>query len=294
MRKFYWLLLGCFLGLLVPAWAQLLRPVVGQNQTYLVNSGDDLYSVSYAAGLGLEHVALANGIPIQLALEPGTELQLPTRHLLPAHPPRNGLVLNIPEKGMYFFREGHFVAFYPMAVGRLDFRTPRGNFRVIEKVKNPTWVPPRWAAVRASVGPGSNNPLGDRWIGLSSPRLGIHGTQSPYSIGASISHGCLRMYPEMVRQLYDRVKIGTPVRIEYETFKMGRDPDSGELLVASFEDVYRLSDPRKQADRWLRQLGIKLTTARLSELVGKGTGLVSAVPGRSESPSSFSVKPDRL
>jgi len=277
------LLVGTFLFLGLPALAQaqLLRPVVGQNQNYVVLPGDDLYTVAYAAGLSLEHVALANGIPIKLALEPGLELVLPTRRLLPANPPRDGLVLNIPEKGMYFFRDGHFLKFYPMAVGRTDFKTPRGNFKVIDRTKNPTWVPPRWANLKGSVGPGPRNPLGDRWIGLSSPRLGIHGTQSPYSIGDAVSHGCLRMYPDMVRELFDGVKIGTPVRIEYETAKIARDPESGEILMVTFPDIYALSNPRQQADRQLRKVGLKLTHPQLKAIADHGSGLTST-PSQAE------------
>ena len=94
----YFVLLFSLLSLLAPARAQLLRPVAGENQVYLVAPGDDLYTISHAAGLGLEHVAFANAIPIRLALEPGQ---------LPVNPPRDGLVLNIPERGMCFFRSGH-------------------------------------------------------------------------------------------------------------------------------------------------------------------------------------------
>ena len=261
---------ACLFSLLSPVGAQLLRPVQGSNQTHVVTDGDDLYTVSRDAGLGLEHVALANRIPIQLALRPGLQLELPTRHLLPANPPRDGLVLNIPEKGMYYFRGGRFLRFYPMAVGRLGYLTPRGHFKVIDKAINPTWVPPRWANIKGSIGPGPDNPLGDRWIGLSSPRLGIHGTQSPYSIGDAISHGCLRMYPEMVRELYDGVQIGMPVRIEYETVKIGKDPDSGALLVVAFADVYKLSDPLKQADQLLRKVGVGLTAPQIRPFLGRG------------------------
>lgn len=269
--------ISLFLGLclIAPAQAQLLRPVVGENQNYIVLPGDDLYTVAYGAGLGLEHVALANGIPIKLPLEPGLELVLPTRRLLPANPPRDGLVLNIPEKGMYLFRQGLFLKFYPMAVGKLDFPTPRGNFKVIDRTRNPTWVPPRWANIKGSVGPGPSNPLGDRWIGLSSPRLGIHGTQSPYSIGDAVSHGCLRMYPEMVRELFDDVKMGTPVRIEYETVKIAKDPETGEILVVTFPDIYSLSHPRQLAERQLRKVGFQLTNPQLKASISKGTGLVT-------------------
>lgn len=259
------------------AWAQ----VVGTDQIHTVAPGEDLYTISNGYGLGLDHVAFANKIPMKLALTPGQQLTIPLRRILPRNPPANGMVLNVPERGIFLFRGGSFYKFYPVAVGRPDFKTPRGQYRVIVKEKNPTWVPPAWAGKLAGkpIGPGKDNPLGDRWIGLSATRVGIHGTQSPYSIGDAVSHGCLRMYPEMVRELYELVKVGTPIRIEYETAKLGRDPATGELVLATFPDVYRLKDPKAAAARLLRSAGVVLDKARLAQ-VASARGLALDMNGQ--------------
>lgn len=104
---------------------------------------------------------------------------------------------------------------FRIAVGMSAYPTPRGQFRVIQKQKNPTWTPPDspWAKGVGPVAPGSGNPLGTRWIGINSPAIGIHGTPTPSSIGTAASHGCIRMYINQVEWLFDRVSIDTPVLI---------------------------------------------------------------------------------
>ena len=72
------------------------------------------------------------------------------------------------------------------------------------------WSPPR-PPTGDRAGPG--NPLGTRWMGISSPGVGIHGTPDDGSIGYSLSHGCIRMHISQAEWLFDRVEVGTPVFI---------------------------------------------------------------------------------
>ncbi|MBI3930005.1 MAG: L,D-transpeptidase family protein [Armatimonadetes bacterium] len=104
---------------------------------------------------------------------------------------------------------------FPIAHGTDQYPTPTGSFTVIEKVPDPTWLPPDspWAEGVEPVPPGPGNPLGTRWIGLTGGMVGIHGTSSPGSIGSRASHGCVRMYVSDVERLYEMVKVGTPVTI---------------------------------------------------------------------------------
>ncbi len=104
---------------------------------------------------------------------------------------------------------------FPIAVGSYDHPTPTGNFRVIQKQRNPTWFPPNspWAAGLGPIPPGVSNPLGTRWIGTSASAIGMHGTPSSGSIGSRASHGCIRMYIRDAERLYEIVDIGTPVYI---------------------------------------------------------------------------------
>ena len=104
---------------------------------------------------------------------------------------------------------------FRVATGQSVYPTPLGRFRIVVKWRNPWWYPPnsRWARGKKPIPPGPNNPLGTRWMGISAPGVGIHGTPNPASIGYSVSHGCIRMYIPEVEWLFNTVDIGTPVFI---------------------------------------------------------------------------------
>jgi lipoprotein-anchoring transpeptidase ErfK/SrfK len=104
---------------------------------------------------------------------------------------------------------------FRVATGQSVYPTPLGRFRILVKWRNPWWYPPnsRWARGQKPIPPGPNNPLGTRWMGLSSPGVGIHGTPNPASIGYSVSHGCIRMYIADAEWLFNTVDIGTTVFI---------------------------------------------------------------------------------
>jgi lipoprotein-anchoring transpeptidase ErfK/SrfK len=104
---------------------------------------------------------------------------------------------------------------FRVATGQAVYPTPLGKFSIVVKWKNPWWYPPAspWAAGEKPVPPGPGNPLGTRWMGLSAPGVGIHGTPEDGSIGYSLSHGCIRMHIPQAEWLFDHVNVGTPVYI---------------------------------------------------------------------------------
>jgi lipoprotein-anchoring transpeptidase ErfK/SrfK len=105
---------------------------------------------------------------------------------------------------------------FSVATGQSIYPTPKGTFKIVVKWKNPTWYPPiqdAWAKGLKPVPPGPGNPLGTRWMGLSAPGVGIHGTDEPGSIGYSASHGCIRMQVPDAEWLFNQVDIGTTVYI---------------------------------------------------------------------------------
>lgn len=108
-----------------------------------------------------------------------------------------------------------FVRIFGVATGQSQYPTPLGRYRVVVKWRNPWWYPPNspWAQGQEPIPPGPNNPLGTRWMGLSAPGVGIHGTPSDASIGYSASHGCIRMHIPEAEWLFNRVHIGTTVFI---------------------------------------------------------------------------------
>ncbi|TMK78446.1 MAG: hypothetical protein E6G45_06665 [Actinobacteria bacterium] len=104
---------------------------------------------------------------------------------------------------------------FRVATGQSVYPTPLGRFSIVVKWRNPWWYPPnsRWAQGQKPIPPGPSNPLGTRWMGLSAPGVGIHGTPNPASIGYSVSHGCIRMYISDAEWLFNTVDIGTTVFI---------------------------------------------------------------------------------
>jgi lipoprotein-anchoring transpeptidase ErfK/SrfK len=104
---------------------------------------------------------------------------------------------------------------FGVATGTSSYPTPVGRFTIVTMQRNPWWYPPDsdWAQDLEPVPPGPGNPLGTRWMGISSPGVGIHGTPDAASIGYSASHGCIRMRISEAEQLFRLVSVGTPVFI---------------------------------------------------------------------------------
>jgi hypothetical protein len=105
--------------------------------------------------------------------------------------------------------------FFGVATGQSQYPTPLGRFTVVVKWRNPWWYPPNspWAKGQKPIPPGPDNPLGTRWMGLSAPGVGIHGTPSDSSIGYSVSHGCIRMHIPQAEWLFNHIDVGTTVFI---------------------------------------------------------------------------------
>jgi lipoprotein-anchoring transpeptidase ErfK/SrfK len=128
---------------------------------------------------------------------------------------RSVIVIRRSSNQLYLYRYDHLRKTFRVATGQSTYPTPLGRFDIQVKWRNPWWYPPnsRWAKGQKPIPPGPNNPLGTRWMGLSAPGVGIHGTPNPASIGYSLSHGCIRMYIPDAEWLFNVVDIGTTVFI---------------------------------------------------------------------------------
>ena len=122
--------------------------------------------------------------------------------------PERRVVISIPDRKLALIEDGKVVKVYPVAVGAAATPSPSGEFRVRERITNPTYYSPGRV-----IGPGKSNPLGTRWIGLGHRGYGIHGTNEPRSIGKNASHGCIRMNKADVEELFELVSVNTPVKI---------------------------------------------------------------------------------
>jgi lipoprotein-anchoring transpeptidase ErfK/SrfK len=118
------------------------------------------------------------------------------------------IVVSIPDRKLVLLDGNRVLKVYDVAVGKSSTPSPAGDFRVMNRIPNPTWYGPGKV-----VGPGRENPLGTRWLGLSAKGYGIHGTNVPSSIGKAASHGCIRMRQRDLEELFDLVQIGIPVEL---------------------------------------------------------------------------------
>jgi lipoprotein-anchoring transpeptidase ErfK/SrfK len=116
---------------------------------------------------------------------------------------------------LFLYRGMRFWRVFGIAVGQPAYPTPLGSFSIAVMWRDPWWYPPNssWAAGASPIPPGPGNPLGTRWMGLTAPGVGIHGTPDAASIGYSASHGCIRMHISEAEWLFAHVRVGTPVFI---------------------------------------------------------------------------------
>jgi len=258
MRKLPVILAALF-AVTAPVYAEVFElppegyDVIGSVSTITARYEDTLVDVARRHGLGYYDVVRANpGVNVWVPGE-GTEIVLPNRFVLPPGP-RKGLVLNLAEYRMYYFPERAdgepaYVYTYPMSIGRMDWETPLGRTSIIAMARNPTWYPPQ--SVRDEhaadgdplpriVPPGPDNPLGTRALRLGLPGYLIHGTNRPAGVGMRVSHGCVRMFPEDVEFLFDRIRVNTPVRIINAPVKIGWD---GDALVAEVHPLLESPQP---------------------------------------------------
>ncbi len=160
----------------------------------------------------------------------GTLVTVPTQFILP-DAPHVGIVVNVAAMRLFYFpphRPGQpqVVITHPVGVGRLGWPTYTGVTRVVGHIVHPAWIPPRSILAEHAregvplprvVAAGPNNPLGNYAMPLAAggyyPDVLIHGTDKPAGVGRRVSHGCIHLYPEDIKQLFREVPNGTPVRI---------------------------------------------------------------------------------
>ncbi len=206
--------------------------VVGAAVVVSATAEETLLDIGRRFDLGYHEMQRANPNVDLWVPEDGARVRLPLQFVLP-DTPRRGVVLNLPEYRLYYFErrgDGTLVTTHPISIGRMDWETPLGVTSVVAKAKNPAWYPPQSVKEEHAadgdplpnvVPPGPDNPLGPRALRLGLPGYLIHGTNRPAGVGMRVTHGCLRLYPEDVEALYERVSVGTPVRIVNQPVKAG-------------------------------------------------------------------------
>ena len=208
--------------------------IVGKLDSAVVGREHTLLDIAREYGFGYQDLKLLNPEIDTWMPNDGEVVQLPSRFILP-NVPRKGVVLNIPEMRLYYFpphKKGEPVEVitYPLGVGREGWATPYKKTRIVGKKKHPDWRPPKSILKEHAdagdplpkvVKAGPDNPLGDYALRLGLPAYLIHGTNKPWGIGMRVSHGCIRLYPEDIAELFHKVKVGTTVNIINNPYKIG-------------------------------------------------------------------------
>jgi lipoprotein-anchoring transpeptidase ErfK/SrfK len=133
------------------------------------------------------------------------------------------IVIDTHTKFLYLVEDSSTARRYAIAVGREGLLFT-GKATVGDKQEWPRWIPTldmqkrepkHYGQYKDGMDGGPENPLGARAIylfqGRSDTHIRIHGTNQPQSIGSAASNGCFRMINDHVIDLYNRVKLGTPV-----------------------------------------------------------------------------------
>ncbi len=226
----------------------LESPVAGGVFEYIVQPGDYLIKIGARFGAAAAVLSRENGLKHDAKLMPGKKLMIDNRHIVP-EAREEGLLINLPQRMLYYFRDWELAAAYPVGLGKPSWPTPAGEFTITSKVINKTWRVPKsiqeemrreGQLIRTEVPPGPDNPLGKHWLGLSLTSIGIHGTIAPASIYHFQSHGCIRLHPDDIEALFAQIEHGVTGRIIYAPLLLAES--DGRIFLETHRDIYNKSD----------------------------------------------------
>lgn len=267
--------------------------LVGRSSTYTVVSGDTLRLVAAKLGVSRQHLVALNSLDAKAFLKIGQKLRYNNRKIVPQRM-KDGIVVNIPDRTLYLFRKGRLAVSIPVALGvavkndKYDWKTPTGKFKITAKAKDPTWyVPPsiqsemeeQGKEVITSIPPGPANPLGKFAFKTSIPGILIHSTTKPWSIYSYASHGCIRVYPDRMEELFKEVSVNTPGEIIYRPVKLAVT-EQGRVFLEVHQDVYGKSsglarEARLQIER--QNLGERVDWKKVDAVLRQKAGIAEDV-----------------
>ena len=207
--------------------------VIGRMAVIKLQKGDTLPDIARHFSLGINTVSAANpGVDIWVP-EPGGRILLPLSYILP-DTLRKGIVINLAAMRLFYFKaDGKQLAVstYPVGIGTTERPTPMGRMYIKRKKFRPTWYVPASIAedyrkkgdpLPPKVPPGPLNPLGEYALYLSKSGYLVHGTNKPASIGLRATYGCIRLYPEDIKRLFENTPVKTPVNIVNQPYLVGQ------------------------------------------------------------------------
>ena len=261
--------------------------VIGRLAVVTLGKDETLPDIARHFGAGVDGVGGANPKVDMWAPEKGDQVLLPLSFILP-DAARKGIVINLASMRLFQYKgDGSLqtVMTYPVGVGAEDRPTPMGPTRVVRKAVRPTWYVPASIAERhrkkgdilpAKVPPGPDNPLGEYALYLSKAGYLIHGTNKPASVGLQATNGCIRLYPENIKILFNDTPVETPVTIVNQPYLIGQ---RGGVLYMEAHDSKDNSAPgelRKIHDKLRsieKKLARKLDWKKIDEVQAEKLGI---------------------
>ncbi len=256
--------------------------VIGRLAALRLERGDTLPDIARHFSLGVNAISAANPGADVWVPEAGQRILLPLSFILP-DAPRKGIVINLAAMRLFQFKgdsQSLAVSTYPLGVGTVERPSPIGQMYVARKATRPTWHVPASIAedhrkkgdpLPAKVLPGPENPLGEYALYLSKPGYLIHGTNKPASIGLRATNGCIRLYPEDIKKLYESTPVKTPVCTVNQPYLLGQydgvvyvevHAPPEELDTVEFDKIYtKLRNIEKESGRTLDWSKVKKVLA---------------------------------
>jgi len=265
----------------------LSNQVAGGDSEYIVQPGDFLIAIGARFGLPPILLARDNAVPYEALIHPGQRFRIHNPHIVPALL-NDGILINIPQRMLFHFSQGTLLAAYPVGLGKPSWPTPDGEFQIVAREMNKAWKVPESIQeemrrenriVLEEVPPGPDNPLGAHWLGLSLWGYGIHGTIAPSSVYHFRSHGCIRLHPDDIAELFDQVSVGTPGRLIYQPVLLAVVED-GRILLEVHRDTYNMGVDPAQTVRDLadvHELGPSIDWSRVADVIDAQDGLAREV-----------------
>jgi L,D-transpeptidase ErfK/SrfK len=244
-----------------------LSLMVEKEFVYTLKKRESLRMVGAELGVGWRIIAQENDLDPKQTLEPGQQLVINTRRIIPKTL-QEGILINIPDRTLYLFKDKKLEMAVPVALGMPayqdhgDWQTPTGHFRILSKMKNPTWhVPPSIQTemkqnkrkVVTVLPPGGGNPLGKYALKTSLSGILIHSTIHPESIYNFASHGCIRVNPKNMEEIFPEIPIHANGEIVYQPVKLAFS-DDGRVFIEVHGDIYKRF---KKLDELAKKLIIK-------------------------------------
>ncbi len=240
--------------------------LVGGESIYTLEQPETLRMVAAKLGVSVRQLITLNGLDAKKRLETGQELRFNNLKIVPKKI-ANGLIINIPDRTLYYFKAGKLERSIPVAMGKatkkkdeqeIPWQTPTGKFKVTAKAKDPVWrVPPSIQAEMAEqnkkvldvVPAGKGNPLGQYAIRTSLSGIMLHSTNLPASIYGFNSHGCIRLMPKEMEGFFKEVRVNTPGEIIYRPVKL-TVTDNKRVYLEVHPDIYgKVKDLDKESKR---------------------------------------------